>query len=82
LGVVKIEGTLQTNQYILLDHQGKATLTDQNYNVLSELNVQGKALLPKGASGVSFACEQTGDTRPDVVIRYQTRMPPERISKP
>lgn len=82
LGVVKIEGTLQANQYILLDHQGKATLTDQNYNVLKELNVQGKALLPKGASGVSFACELAGDDRPDVVVRYQTRMTPEKISKP
>lgn len=82
LGVVKIEGTLQANQYILLDHQGRATLTDQNYNVLSELNVQGKALLPKGASAVSFACEAAADSRPDVVVRYQTRMAPEKISKP
>lgn len=82
LGVVKIEGTLQADQYILLDHQGKAVLTDQNYNLLSELNVQGKALLPKGASGVSFACEVAGDGRPDVVVRYQTRMTPEKISKP
>ncbi|MBO9620551.1 MAG: hypothetical protein J7539_16120 [Niabella sp.] len=81
LGVVKIEGKLQASQYILLDHQGKATLTDQNYNVLSELKVQGKAILPKGASAVSFACEAAGDTRPDVVVRYQTRMAPEKISK-
>ena len=82
LGVVKIEGKLQANQYILLDHHGKATLTDQNYNILSELNVQGKALLPKGASAVSFACEVDGDSRPDVIVRYQTRMTPEKISKP
>ncbi|MBX3256451.1 MAG: hypothetical protein KF862_20105 [Chitinophagaceae bacterium] len=82
LGVVKIEGQLQANQYILLDHQGRATLTDKNYNVLSELNVLGKALLSKGASAVSFACEADGDSRPDVVVRYQTRMAPEKISRP
>lgn len=82
LGVVKIEGKLQANQYILLDHQGKATLTDQNYNVLSELKVQGKAMLPKGTAVVSFACETSGDTHPDVVVRYQTRMAPEKISRP
>ncbi|MCD2421850.1 hypothetical protein LQ567_03695 [Niabella pedocola] len=82
LGVIKIEGKLQANQYILLDHQGMATLTDQNYNVLSVLNVQGKALLPKGAAGVSFSCEVNGDSRPDVVVRYQTRRSPEKISVP
>ncbi|MCF3108205.1 hypothetical protein LL912_05395 [Niabella sp. CC-SYL272] len=82
LGVVKIEGKLQANQYILLDHQGKATLTDQNYKVLSELNVQGKAILPKGTSGVSFACEVAGDSKPDVVVRYNTRLAPQKIRKP
>ena len=82
LGIVKIEGKLQAHQYILLDHQGRATLTDQNYNVLSELNVQGKALLPRGASGVSFSCETAGNDRPDVVVRYYTRLAPEKISRP
>lgn len=82
LGVVKIEGTLKANQYILLDHQGKATLTDQNYNQVSALTVQGKALLPKGASAVSFSCEVAGDSRPDVVVRYITRQTPEKIRKP
>ncbi|WP_090390124.1 hypothetical protein [Niabella drilacis] len=82
LGVVKIEGKLEANQYILLDHQGRATLTDQNYKVLADLNVQGKALLPKGASGVSFACEGVNGAKPDVVVRYITRQAPEKVSMP
>jgi hypothetical protein len=82
LGVVKIEGTLQEHQYILLDHHGKATLTDQNYKVVSLLPVQGKALLPQGRAAVSFSCEVAGEAKPDVVIRYHTRLAPERIRKP
>lgn len=81
LGIIKMEGKLQANQYILLDHNGEATLTDQNYNKLSSLKVEGKALLGKGTSAVSFACESVDGEKPDVIVRYHTRQTPEKISR-
>ena len=82
LGIIKIEGKLQANQYILLNHNGEATLTDQNYNKLSSLKVEGRALLGKGTSAVSFACESVDGEKPDVIVRYHTRQTPEKITLP
>ena len=82
LGIIKMAGKLQANQYILLDHNGEATLTDQNYNKLSSLKVVGKALLGKGTSAVSFACESVDGEKPDVIVRYHTRLAPEKITLP
>ncbi|GAB3346899.1 hypothetical protein GCM10027566_00300 [Arachidicoccus ginsenosidivorans] len=82
LGTLKIIGKATAGQYILLNRQGKAILTDKNYNTISTLDVQGKALLPKGNCAVSFGCEVEGDTKPDLVIRYETWQSPEKITCP
>ncbi|WP_140939315.1 hypothetical protein [Sphingobacterium lumbrici] len=73
-GVISIEGKLEKDQYILLDHNGKATLTDKNYKFIAELPVQGVAILPQGNSSVAFSCDIDSDEMPEVIVRYHTRL--------
>lgn len=80
-GVIKIAGKIKANQYLLLDHDGNAVLTDKNYNTIDTLTVQGKALLPAGSSAVAFACDVDNGSSPEVVIRYITRGKPEEVKK-
>lgn len=79
-GIVKILGKLEKDQYILLDHKGKAILTDKNYRLIADLSVEGTAMLPKGGSAIAFSCDNNGDEKPEVIIRYNTRMKGESIS--
>lgn len=58
---------------------GKVVVTDKNYNVISEVQPQGKAVLPAGSSAVAFSCEQTSEDAPEVIIRYITKGTPEVI---
>ena len=80
-GVIKIEGKIKADQYLLLDYEGNALLTDKNYKTISTLTVQGKALLAAGASAVAFACDVDKDSHPEVVVRYITRGKPEEVKK-
>lgn len=80
-GVIKIEGKIKANQYLLLDHEGHAVLTDKNYNTIDTLTIQGKALLPAGSSAVAFACDVEKDSSPEVVVRYITRAKAEPVKK-
>ena len=66
-------------QLIERDTFGKAVVTDKNYNVISEVQPQGNAVLPAGSSAVAFSCEQTSEDAPEVIIRYITKGTPEVI---
>ncbi|WET67276.1 hypothetical protein [Sphingobacterium sp.] len=79
-GIVKIFGKLEKDQYILLDHKGKATLTDKNYGFIADLTVQGTAILPKGGSAVAFSCDTNSEEKPEVIVRYNTRMTGEPLN--
>lgn len=79
-GVIKIEGTIGTDEYLLLDHDGNALLTDKNFNTIKKLSTQGKALLPKGTSSIAFACDVEGDTSTEVLVRYSVRGQAENIT--
>jgi len=79
-GIVKILGKLEKDQYILLDHKGKATLTDKNYRLIAALSVEGTAVLPKGGSAVAFSCDTNSDEKPEVIVRYNTRMKGETLN--
>lgn len=78
-GVIKFPCEISDGQYLLLSFDGKAQVTDKNYNVLKEVIPQGKAFLPKGSSAVSFSCLLTSEDAPEVVVRYITQGEPERI---
>lgn len=81
-GVVKIEGIIMADHYLLLDHDGNALLTDKNYNTIKKLNVQGKASIAQGSSSVAFSCEVEGETKPELVVRYNVRGRPESMKLP
>lgn len=78
-GVIKFPCEISDRQYLLYTFDGKAVVTDKNYNVISEVQPQGKALLPAGSSAVAFSCEQTSEDAPEVIIRYITKGTPEGI---
>ncbi len=81
-GVIKFPCTITNGQYLLYDFEGKAVVTDKNYNVIQDVTPQGRAILPAGQSAVAFSCEQDkDDDQPEVVIRYITRNAPETIVK-
>ncbi|NJI73945.1 hypothetical protein HCX49_12095 [Sphingobacterium kitahiroshimense] len=80
-GVIKIEGAIETDQYLLLDHDGNALLTDKNFNTIKKLPVQGKAILPQGNSSIAFACDVQDDTPTEVLVRYSVRGEAEKITK-
>lgn len=78
-GIIKFPCLISSNQYLLYSFDGKATITDKNYNVISEINPEGKALISSGSSAISFSCEQFSDDAPEVVVRFITRGKPESI---
>lgn len=81
-GVVKIEGKLEKDQYILLGHDAVAYLMDKNYKLISKLPVHGLATLPKGSSSIAFSCDSSTDDKPEVIVRYNTRLKGEEIMLP
>lgn len=78
-GVIKFPCEISDRQYLLYTFDGKAVVTDKNYNVISEVTPQGNALLPAGSSAVAFSCEQISEDAPEVIIRYITKGVPEVI---
>lgn len=81
-GVIKFPCEISDRQYLLFTADGKAVVTDKNYNVIEEVQPEGKASLPAGSSAVSFSCELVSEDAPDVIIRYITRGEPEKITVP
>ena len=83
-GNLYIPCTVKANQYLVYDFEGAALVTDQNYNKLQEVEVQGNAYLNEGISEVSFSCEtkSEGNISPMVTIRYITRGAADEIRIP
>lgn len=81
-GVIKFPCEIETGQYLLYEMDGRAMITDRNYNIIAEVNPQGSAALTQGASAVSFSCEKGGeDNDPEVIVRLVTRGKGEEIIK-
>ncbi|WP_295367724.1 hypothetical protein [uncultured Prevotella sp.] len=78
-GVVKFPCTVDDGRYLLFTSDGKAQVTDKNYNVISVVKAQGNAALPQGNSAVSFSCDKVESDTPLVTVRYITRGNPERV---
>ena len=76
--------TVKANQYLIYDFDGTAYITDQNFNKLQEIEMQGNAHLNEGISEVSFSCDVKTEEKkmPHVTIRYITLDVPETISIP
>jgi len=72
-GVIRFNCEVKEGQYLLFDKDGKAVVTDKNYNTIQTVESEGKALLPVGQSAVSFSCEiAKADDAPEVTVRYIT----------
>ena len=67
-------------QYLLYGMDGTASVTDKNYNVVSKVTPQGRAVINAGDSHVAFSCETVNGTSPDVSVRFITRGTPEEIN--
>ena len=80
-GVIKFPCTISGGQYLFYGFDGKAMITDKNYNTLEVIEPLGKAVLPAGSSAVSFSCDAPDDETPEVNVRYMTRSKPEQIKK-
>lgn len=83
-GTLYFPCTIETNQYLIYNFDGKAFITDQNYNKLQEVEVQGTSFIDKGLSEVSFTCDKKYEENkvPQVTIRFFTLGIPEKISMP
>lgn len=81
-GVIKFPCEIEESQYLLYDYAGNATITDKNYNVITEVKPQGSSVLPQGSSAVAFSCESgSQDDIPEVLVRFITLGAGEKIMK-
>lgn len=79
-GIIEFDCTLKAGQYLLYGFDGKAIITDKNYNYIDSVDKQGVSMLPEGKSSVSFSCDvEKGDEQPEVVVRVITRDIPMAI---
>lgn len=73
-GILYLPCTIKAGQCLMYDYDGKACVTDMNYNVLEEVVPRGVSVLDEGTSEVSFQCEvKTEDKKkPEVRVRFLT----------
>ena len=76
--------TLNAGQYLILDFDGSAYITDLNFNKIKEFEIQGIPFLDEGVSEVSFTCTakpQEGKM-PYLTVRFATRDKAKEIHIP
>ncbi|MBQ2226264.1 MAG: hypothetical protein II426_01780 [Methanobrevibacter sp.] len=74
-GTLFFSCTVKADQFFILDFDGTACLTDMNFNILNEIEMEGSANLDEGESEVKFTCEvraEDGKT-PHATVRFVTR---------
>jgi len=83
-GILYFPCTVKAGQYLILDFDGSAYITDQNYNKMEDVALHGESYLDDGASEVAFTCKVTKEKekQPEVTLRYITRGVPETINSP
>ncbi|MGM9803758.1 MAG: hypothetical protein ACI308_06220 [Muribaculaceae bacterium] len=80
-GAISFECTIESGQYLILEQDGTAQITDKNFNLLSQVKPQGKALIAEGESHVAFSCNRDDDSDPEVSVRFVTRGTPQVIKR-
>ncbi|MEI6580273.1 MAG: hypothetical protein WCN92_12550, partial [Eubacteriales bacterium] len=78
-GTIKFNCTVGENQYLLYSFDGKAELTNKNFVPIENVEVAGKAALPKGTSALAFSCERDKYETPEISVRFINRGKPEKI---
>ena len=72
-GTVAFPCRVEAGQYLLYGFDGKATVTDKNYNVIETVSPEGASEVPAGDSHVAFSCDKEPDSDPEVIVRFITR---------
>lgn len=74
-GVLHFPCTIKVGQYLIYDFDGKAWITDRNFNKIEKVEALGISMLDEGESEVMFNCEMNSEDRkaPKVTMRYYTR---------
>ena len=72
--------TLKQGEKIIYDFDGKAYLTDWNFNLIKEITPEGASLLPEGSSEVRLMCEAKPKHQPQLIVRYMVREKPDMIN--
>ena len=74
--------TLKAGQFLFYDFDGKAYITDSNYNKIKEIETQGVLFLNEGNSEVSFTCNVKTEEKktPHVTVRFITRDKPTSLN--
>ncbi|MDD4516249.1 hypothetical protein [Massilibacteroides sp.] len=81
-GIVKFPCKINSGEYLLVDRNGNAAVTDKNYTCIAKVESQGNAFLLKGISSVAFSCEKgSNDDSPEVHVRFITQGKGEVIEK-
>ena len=80
-GELVFPSTLKAGQYLILDFDGAAYITDLNFNKIEVVKMQGIPFLDEGVSEVTFDCEVKAEDhrQPEVTVRYITINQPETI---
>ena len=80
-GILYLPCTVKAGQCLTYGYDGKAFVTDMNYNTLEEVVPRGVSVLDVGLSEVSFQCEvKTEDKKkPEVRIRFLTLGQPDTL---
>ena len=83
-GILYIPCILKAGQYLVCNFDGTTYITDQNYNIIMEINPQGISFLDEGTSEVSFSCEVKPEQKksPLVTVRFITRGASESLRIP
>ena len=78
-GTISFPCRIQEGQYLLYGFDGKAVVTDKNFNTLTQVTPEGSSELLTGDTHVAFSCEKEADTDPEVIVRFIARGTPETI---
>lgn len=78
-GVLSYTCQLEAGQYLLIDNDGMAKVTDKNYNLISNVKPVGDIKSLSEESHVSFACDKGTSEQPDVSVRFISRQNPTII---
>lgn len=78
-GKVQYPCTVEDGQYLLVDLDGKALVTDKNYNTVLQVEPVGEVALAHGQNAISFSCGFDREEAPDVLVRFITRGPGEAL---
>ena len=74
-GILYLPCILKAGQCLFYSFEGKAFITDLNYNTIEEILPRGISFLDEGLSEVAFTCEvkPDGKKQPEVSLRFMTR---------